>query len=102
MHIYGTFVHTPTRGNLSLLRNTLVTVSDTGVITSITEKTTEDELPPGTHCMSPTQFILPGLVDTHIHAPQVTYSGSGNDVPLMTWYKKYRWKPSKVCHGLIG
>ena len=35
------------------------------------------------------QFLMPGLVDTHIHAPQYVNSGNGYDVMLLDWLKKY-------------
>ncbi|KAL0488444.1 guanine deaminase, partial [Acrasis kona] len=35
------------------------------------------------------EFLIPGFVDTHIHAPQYTYMGSATDEPLMTWLHKY-------------
>ena len=38
------------------------------------------------HC---SQFLLPGLVDTHIHAPQYVNSGVGYDLMLLDWLKKY-------------
>ena len=35
------------------------------------------------------QFLFPGLIDTHIHAPQYPNAGFGLDVPLMEWLDKY-------------
>ncbi len=32
---------------------------------------------------------MPGLVDTHIHAPQYVNSGTGYDCMLMEWLEKY-------------
>lgn len=37
----------------------------------------------------PSQFIIPGFVDTHIHAPQVPNIGLGLDKPLMEWLNLY-------------
>ena len=31
------------------------------------------------------KLIIPGLVDTHIHAPQFTYRGMGMDLELLEW-----------------
>ncbi|KAJ3088904.1 hypothetical protein HK102_007669, partial [Quaeritorhiza haematococci] len=39
--------------------------------------------------LKPRQFLLPGFVDTHIHAPQYVYTGTGYDLPLMQWLEKY-------------
>lgn len=35
------------------------------------------------------QFLIPGFVDTHIHAPQYVFTGTGYDVPLLQWLEKY-------------
>ena len=35
------------------------------------------------------EFFMPGLVDTHIHAPQYYFAGSNMDLPLLEWLTKY-------------
>uniref|UniRef100_F6Z6Z3 Guanine deaminase n=1 Tax=Callithrix jacchus TaxID=9483 RepID=F6Z6Z3_CALJA len=35
------------------------------------------------------EFFMPGLVDTHIHASQYSFSGSSVDLPLLDWLTKY-------------
>jgi guanine deaminase len=35
------------------------------------------------------QFVIPGFIDTHIHAPQYPNSGKGLDVGLLEWLEKY-------------
>ena len=35
------------------------------------------------------QFLMPGLVDTHIHAPQYVNSGTGYDLMLLDWLNTY-------------
>jgi len=35
------------------------------------------------------EFLMPGLVDTHTHAPQYPNSGLGLDLPLLEWLEKY-------------
>lgn len=32
---------------------------------------------------------MPGLVDTHIHAPQYSFAGSNVDLPLLDWLTMY-------------
>ncbi len=32
---------------------------------------------------------MPGLVDTHIHAPQYVYTGTSLELPLLEWLKTY-------------
>ncbi|EGF84379.1 hypothetical protein BATDEDRAFT_8571 [Batrachochytrium dendrobatidis JAM81] len=39
--------------------------------------------------LSSTQFIVPGFVDTHIHAPQYVFTGTGYDLTLLEWLEKY-------------
>ena len=39
--------------------------------------------------LTPTQFLIPGFVDTHIHAPQYPNTGLGLDKPLMDWLNAY-------------
>ncbi|XP_071153846.1 guanine deaminase-like [Mytilus edulis] len=35
------------------------------------------------------QFVIPGFIDTHIHAPQYPNSGKGLDLGLLEWLEKY-------------
>ena len=35
------------------------------------------------------QFFVPGFIDTHIHAPQYSYTGTATDKPLMQWLHQY-------------
>src|SRR5262249_17297812 len=35
------------------------------------------------------QFVLPGLLNTHTHAPMAMYSGLADDLALMDWLQKY-------------
>lgn len=41
------------------------------------------------HCLCLSEFFMPGLVDTHIHAPQYSYAGTGLDMPLLQWLETY-------------
>jgi len=38
---------------------------------------------------APDQIILPGLINTHTHAPMVMYRGLADDLALMEWLNKY-------------
>lgn len=35
------------------------------------------------------RLLLPGLVDTHAHAPQYRFMGTGMDLPLLEWLEAY-------------
>ena len=39
--------------------------------------------------LSPGQFLLPGLIDTHIHASQFPNAGLALDLTLLDWLEKY-------------
>src|SRR5262245_25893691 len=42
------------------------------------------------------QVILPGLINTHTHAPMVLYRGVADDLPLMQWLTAYIFPAEKV------
>ena len=51
--------------------------------------------------LGPGDFLLPGFVDCHIHAPQYAYTGTGLDLPLMGpdgWLERYTF-PSERSLG---
>ena len=39
--------------------------------------------------LTPSQFLLPGLIDTHIHASQFPNAGLALDLTLLDWLEKY-------------
>lgn len=39
--------------------------------------------------LSDSQILIPGLIDTHIHAPQYPNAGLGYDETLLNWLQKY-------------
>ena len=39
--------------------------------------------------LGPSQFLLPGLIDTHIHASQFPNAGLALDLTLLDWLEKY-------------
>ncbi|XP_064388446.1 guanine deaminase-like [Halichondria panicea] len=39
--------------------------------------------------LTKSQFLMPGLVDTHIHAPQYVNAGTGYDKQLLAWLQDY-------------
>lgn len=49
---------------------------------------------------------MPGLVDTHIHAAQYGYAGTGLDLPLLQWLNTYtfpeesRFKDLDFAHSV--
>jgi guanine deaminase len=92
----GTFFHAPERGEVEVLRDTLVQVDAAGIIEAVlpphdagyaaARRTAErrgklETLPDET-------FVLPGFVDLHIHAPQYPQLGTALHVPLEVWLQE--------------
>ncbi|MEW5974752.1 MAG: 5'-deoxyadenosine deaminase [Acidobacteriota bacterium] len=42
-------------------------------------------------------FVLPGLIQTHVHLCQTLMRGSADDLPLLTWLKQRIW-PLEAAH----
>lgn len=81
--IRGTIMQTPPGRGLEILDDVVVGVGDSGVISAVTPAAAYDgrvdlRLPD-------TAVLLPGLIDTHLHAPQWPQLGSGLDLPLERW-----------------
>ncbi len=101
--------HMPTREKVDVLENVLIAVGKDGRIVSIARPGDPGyaealraasasgsllRLPEGT-------YLLPGLVDTHVHAPQYPQLGQALDVPLEEWLFKYTF-PLEARYADIG
>ena len=85
--IVGTFFHVPTPRQLEVLADTMIVIGGTGAITAIfgpdhperaameAEAESIVRLPAGT-------YVLPDMVDLHVHAPQYPQLGLALDEPL--------------------
>ena len=82
---HGTFLHTVS-GKLDILKDTYITVEN-GKIKNISKNRPEGEF--DIFETAANQIILPGLIDTHIHAPQYIFTGVGYDLQLLEWLNKY-------------
>ncbi|MFK8023567.1 MAG: amidohydrolase family protein [Ilumatobacter sp.] len=80
--VHATIMQTPTSGRLDVQRDVVISVDGSGRIESVEPSAGPDDvdvvLPPST-------VLVPGLVDTHLHAPQWPQLGTGLDLPLETW-----------------
>jgi guanine deaminase len=79
-------LHTPERGRLEVLADTLIEVSAEGVIEHVGPADAERLAAIDSLVTLPeSQYLLPGLVDLHVHAPQWPQLGKALDVPLEEW-----------------
>jgi guanine deaminase len=90
-------LHAPRRGDLALLRNALIVVGDDGRIASVhaqpsavrdrlVERFSADQ---ALVRLRADQYLLPGLVDLHIHAPQWPQLGKALELPLEEWLQAH-------------
>ncbi|ORX96401.1 guanine deaminase-like protein [Basidiobolus meristosporus CBS 931.73] len=96
---YGRFVHNTDLENLEYVNNGIIFIDEAGKILETHKDATEEKLAElqQQHGLSEEnvvrlgdkQFLMPGLVDTHIHAPQYVFTGSGMDLQLLEWLETY-------------
>ena len=89
---------------IQVMQNTLVIVNDSGIIQkTVTNCLTSqihlhiDPLQVKVTTLSPSQFLIPGLIDTHIHAPQYQYTGTAVDLELMKWLNVHAFPAEASC-----
>lgn len=93
----GTLVHSTTDCKMSICQERLIGVDDDGKIAFVDDAAKVDELAKQfgftwdivINLKPERQFLIPGFVDTHIHAPQYVFTGTGYDLPLLQWLEKY-------------
>ncbi len=85
--VRGTILQTPSAENFEALVDQVVTVGDDGLVISVTDGTESDQ--PIDLDLGPDLVLLPGLIDTHVHAPQWPQLGTGLDLPLERWLFDY-------------
>ncbi|XP_051784333.1 guanine deaminase isoform X2 [Erpetoichthys calabaricus] len=96
-HVFkGTFAHSTTAEPLQILDNTILGVDINGKIAFIEPGDQEEILcdkwgfsSSDVKSLQDKDFFIPGMVDTHIHAPQYTYAGIAQDYSLMKWLKVF-------------
>jgi guanine deaminase len=108
----GTLVHTPTTSSktvasnpsnlISILLYHCIIINNNGSIVHLgpsssfsealkSHPVAQDQI----HHLSPKQFLIPGFIDCHIHAPQYSFTGTRTDLPLFQWLKTYTF-PSEA------
>ncbi|KAK9708664.1 hypothetical protein K7432_009497 [Basidiobolus ranarum] len=93
---YGNYIHSVNITTLEYITDGVIVVDAAGKITQVEKSSSESEakLIAHNHGVNLTQldnhkFIMPGLIDTHIHAPQYVFTGSGMDLQLLEWLENY-------------
>ncbi|MEA3149290.1 MAG: guanine deaminase, partial [Gammaproteobacteria bacterium] len=93
----GTALHTPVRGRLDVLRDVVIIVGADGAIIAIhSQGSAEGAAAIERHAAARTlrrlasgQYLLPGMIDLHVHAPQWPQLGLALDQPLEVWLQKF-------------
>ncbi|NXO11604.1 GUAD deaminase, partial [Oriolus oriolus] len=96
-HVFkGTFVHSSASAPMEILHGHLLGVDDNGAIVFMEQADQLEELAKtwgfktsDIRQLSKHEFFMPGLVDTHIHAPQYSFTGTRVDLPLLQWLTSY-------------
>lgn len=95
--IKGTAFHSVSPDTYEILEDCLIFVNETGTISSVIqsdhpnyahEEARAGALPNFLELKSG-QYLLPGFIDTHVHAPQWAQVGKALDVDLPTWLNHY-------------
>ncbi len=89
----GNALHTPVRGRIEFLPGVLIEVDEGGAIRAIHGKDTpQADAAAARHraagslvTLQKHEYLLPGLVDLHVHAPQWPQLGLALDLPLEEW-----------------
>ncbi|KAJ6781494.1 hypothetical protein PWT90_06310 [Aphanocladium album] len=92
---YGTVIHSKSLKEIAILENALLVIDSSGSIAALEvsverEKVSERlEALNASEChlteLEEGQFIMPGFVDTHNHAPQWLHRGQGQGLQILEW-----------------
>jgi guanine deaminase len=105
----ATALHTPVCGRVEVLRDVLIVAGVDGRIQAIhsanspgIEALTRSFAAAGTlERLGEGQYLLPGLVDLHIHAPQWPQLGLALDLPLQEWLQTHTF-PLEARYADLG
>ncbi|XP_075595974.1 guanine deaminase isoform X3 [Balearica regulorum gibbericeps] len=96
-HVFkGSFVHSSSSSPMEILRGHLLGVDESGTIVFLEQAEQQEQLAKkwgfkmsDIRELSNYEFFMPGMVDTHIHAPQYSFAGTRVDLPLLQWLTTY-------------
>ena len=125
--VRGSVIHTRSFSSLAVLENAVLGVHDGRV--AFCEDAHTEVIDPGGFVtlrdsrhfdlsdacvireLPPRGFVVPGLIDTHTHAPQFKFAGTGYDMQLLDWLTTYtfpseaKWSDlqhaARVCHNAV-
>nr|CAH7729005.1 unnamed protein product [Callosobruchus chinensis] len=106
--VLGPIVHCLSREQIEVLHEGFVIVRDSKIVATGKKEDLEqaraqhlsDEQNVMVVVLSDRQLLIPGLVDTHIHAPQYPNCGLGYDKPLLEWLQAYTYKLERKYRDL--
>lgn len=95
--VRGRLIHTPVLGEVSIHDDALLTVGADGNIDALIDSRAPDfcsaldaaERRRALVTLADGQYLLPGLVDLHVHAPQWPQLGKALHLPLYDWLQQY-------------
>lgn len=93
----GTLIHTPVCGEIEVIENALIVVNEAGAISGVHTPEAESyaaikqtAVASGSLVtLAEGQYLLPGMVDLHVHAPQWPQTGNVLHLPLYDWLQEY-------------
>ncbi|XP_048859144.1 guanine deaminase [Brienomyrus brachyistius] len=92
----GTFLHSTQNAPLEILEDRILGVGTDGKISFIESAEKTDSLSEtwgfqisDMQQLGSSEFFMPGLIDTHIHAAQYSFMGTALDLPLLQWLETY-------------
>ncbi|XP_064640330.1 guanine deaminase-like [Lineus longissimus] len=102
----GPFIHSTKLDPLVISEDKLLGISK-GKIIFIEDGANEDSVrrrynidDDAIRVLSQGQVIIPGFIDTHIHASQYTYAGTNLDLGLLDWLEKYTFPTEALYKDL--
>lgn len=84
--VRATIVQTPGPERLEVRRDHVVVLRDDGRIDEVRPHGDDERVD---EVLDDDEVLIPGLIDTHVHAPQWPQLGTGLDLPLERWLFEY-------------
>ncbi|GAO18699.1 uncharacterized protein UV8b_00044 [Ustilaginoidea virens] len=93
---HGTVIHSTSPSDLVIVEDALLVVTPAGQIASLQPGVSAERIPPTlaslgippacpVRTLARGQFLMPGFVDTHNHAPQWLHRGQGQGLHILEW-----------------